>query len=72
MNYNIVNENDILIKIRKNGAKALNGTLGTGSRGYQIYLPSSTYLNYFNLSQPNLSDVPDLPILVNGFETMLR
>ena len=55
MNYDIVNENDILIKIRKNGAKALNGTLGTGSRGYQIYLSSSTYLNYFNLSQPNLT-----------------
>ena len=28
--------------------------------------------NYFNLSQPNLIDVPDLPNLVNGFETMLR
>ena len=28
--------------------------------------------NYFNLSQPNLIDVPDLPTLVNGFETMLR
>ena len=27
--------------------------------------------NYFNLSQPNLIDVPDLPTLVNGFETML-
>ena len=28
--------------------------------------------NYFNLSQPNLIDVPDLPTLINGFETMLR
>ena len=28
--------------------------------------------NYFNLSQPNLIDVPDLPTLVNVFETMLR
>ena len=27
--------------------------------------------NYFNLSQPNLIDAPDLPTLVNGFETDL-
>ena len=31
-----------------------------------------TDLTYLNLTKPNLIDVPDLPTLVNRFETMLQ
>ena len=51
--------------------RRLTGPRVPTTEGTGFTYPRQHFWNYFNLSQPNLIDVPNLPTLVNGFDTML-